>query len=168
MGKHGPLLRSFRTERGNVMSHTYSKLLLHYVFSTKERRLLIDDAWCTRLYSYMSGIVREQGAHLVRAGGIADHVHLLIEAKPTHAPADLIRLVKAGSSKWINDERLTPHDFAWQIGYGVFSVSRSQLDAVTAYIDNQAEHHRRQTFQEELLAMLERHGIEYDERFLWD
>lgn len=150
------------------MSHTYSKLLLHYVFSTKERRPLIDAAWRERLYAYISGIVREQGAQLIRAGGIDDHVHLLIEAKTTHAPADLIRFVKAGSSKWINDERLAAADFAWQIGYGVFSVSRSQLEAVTSYIDGQAEHHRRQTYQEELLAMLERHGIEYDEKFLWD
>ena len=149
------------------MSHTYSKIILHAVFSTKEHRPLILDAWCDRLYRYMSGTLHEQGAQLIRAGGVADHVHLLIEAKQTHAPADLLRVVKANSSKFLHDERICPA-FAWQTGYGIFSVSRSQQSAVVDYIENQAEHHRKRTFQEEFLAILQRHDIEYDERYIWD
>ena len=149
------------------MSHTYSKILLHAVFSTKQRRPLIDDAWSDRLYSYIGGIVRENGANLLRAGGVSDHVHLLLETKTSHAPSDLLRLIKTNSSGWLHDEHLSP-GFAWQTGYGIFSVSRSQQDAVVAYIDGQAEHHRQQSFQDELRALLKRHGIEFDEQYLWD
>src|SRR5690348_5914221 len=107
------------------MSHTYSKIYLHIVFSTKERRAILDEAWRDRLYGYFAGTCRELGAHLVRAGGVADHVHLLIECRPVRAPADLVRALKANSSKFIHDERLCSLGFAWQTGYGIFSVSES-------------------------------------------
>ena len=149
------------------MSHTYSKILLHVVFSTKDRRPWIDDAWSDRLYKFISGALEGESAHLIRGGGIADHAHLLMEVKQTHAPADLMRAIKTNSSKFIHDEGLC-RDFSWQTGYGIFSVSRSQQPTLIDYINGQAEHHRRRTFQEELLALLELHEIDYDPRYLWD
>jgi REP element-mobilizing transposase RayT len=150
------------------MAHTYSKLLLHAVFSTKERRPFIQEAWHDRLYKYIFGIAEELDAHLIRAGGVADHVHLVLQVRPAHAPADLIRVIKANSSKWVHETFPDQQHFAWQSGYSVFTVSSSQLETVVAYADNQAEHHRQRTFKEELLGLLAPHGIEYDERYLWD
>jgi REP element-mobilizing transposase RayT len=99
-------------------------------------------------------------------GGTADHVHLLIGLKPTHALADVLRTLKGDSSKWIHEE-LRQNDFAWQEGYGAFTVSKSDVDAVRRYVQDQEEHHRKRTFQEEYRALLERHGIDFDERYLW-
>lgn len=149
------------------MPSTYSNLLYHIVFSTKDRAPLISDEIKEELYRYMAGIAREEGGTLLEIGGIEDHVHLLAKFKPSIAVSDMLRLIKTNSSKWMHEEKGHPR-FGWQEGYAAFSVSESQVVAVRRYIRNQAVHHRRQSFQEEFVAMLERHGVEYDPRYLWD
>lgn len=150
------------------MPGTYSNLLLHIVFSTKHRAPLINSDLQPRLYKFIGGIVRDEGGALLDVGGIADHVHLLARWKTDESVAYLLRNIKARSSKWVNDNRLLPTRFAWQEGYSVFSVSKSQSTRVAAYIQRQERHHRRQTFQEELLEMLTSNEIEFDPRYVFD
>jgi putative transposase len=149
------------------MPSTYSNLLHHIVFSTKDRAPLISDEIKEELYRYMAGIAREEGGVLPEIGGIEDHVHLLAKFKPSVSVSDMLRLIKTNSSKWMHESKQR-QQFGWQEGYAAFSVSESQVIAVRRYIRNQAAHHRRQSFQEEFVAMLERHGVEYDPRYLWD
>lgn len=147
------------------MAHTYTDLLAHIIFSTKDRQPLITSDLKPRLHAYICGIVTDIGGKALIVGGIDDHVHLLANLPKTAAPADTMRTIKANSSKWAHDFSGKP--FAWQGGYGAFSVSRSNVDAVYNYIASQEEHHKRMTFQEEYLMLLKKHGIEYDERYLW-
>ena len=148
------------------MSDTYTKLVYHIVFSTKERAPTITGDICSTLYEYMGAIIRSKGGSLLEVGGMPDHVHLLARSKADIAVSDLVGSVKANSSRWLNDyPRSTP--FAWQAGYGAFSVSESQIAVVRRYIQRQQEHHARTSFRDELIELLERHGIEYDERYLW-
>ncbi len=149
------------------MSHSYTSSLFHCVFSTKERRKVIDAELQARLWPYMGGIARENGMKALAVGGVEDHVHLLLSLPSTMAVAKAMQLIKGGSSKWVHDEFPERRDFAWQEGYGAFSVGVSQVDDTTRYIANQAEHHRAKSFQEEFLAFLARHGIEYDPRYVW-
>jgi putative transposase len=149
------------------MPSTYSNLLYHIVFSTKDRERLITEEFKEELYRYMAGITREEGGTLLEIGGIEDHVHLLAKFKPSIAASDMLRLIKTNSSKWMREVKGHAR-FGWQEGYAAFSVSESLVVAVRRYIRNQAMHHRRQSFQEEFVAMLERHGVEYDPRYLWD
>lgn len=121
-----------------------------------------------RLYAFIGGIVRDEHAVLLCAGGMPDHVHLLIRWRTDTPVADLLRNAKARSSKWLHDTLPEQRDFAWQAGYGVFSVSQSQCDSVRQYIGNQASRHRGRTFQEEFIEFLKAHEIEYDERYIWD
>ena len=150
------------------MSHTYSNLLIHVVFSTKGHVPIISDEYRDRLWRYLGGIVRSEGAGPLAIGGVADHVHLAIKVRPAHALSDLVRKIKTNSSKWANEHQLFRGKFAWQNGYGGFSVSASQIDKVRRYIENQADHHKTKTFKEELVEMLQRHGIEFDPKYLWD
>jgi putative transposase len=149
------------------MPSTYSNLLYHIVFSTKGRERLITEDIKEELYRYMAGIAREEGGSLLEIGGIEDHVHLLAKLQPSIAVSDMLRLIKTNSSKWLHEEKGNLR-FSWQEGYAAFSASESQAIAVRRYIRNQAAHHRRQSFQEEFVSMLERHGVEYDPRYLWD
>ena len=149
------------------MPNTYTNLLYHIVFSTKERAPLITDDLKDELYKYIGGIIREEGGVLLEIGGIEDHVHILAKLKPAQAVSEILRLIKANSSKWVNENK-SQSRFAWQEGYSAFSVSESQVVTVRRYIRNQVQHHRGQTYQDELVALLERHGVEYDSRFLWD
>ncbi len=150
------------------MPGTYSQILLHIVFSTKERQPWITSEIASRLYPYMGGIIRAEKGVLYEIGGIEDHVHLLIRWRPDRAVSDLMRTVKAQSSKWIHDSFSSLHDFHWQEGYSVFSVSKSQMPAVKHYIAQQAEHHKGEDFKTELLQMLRLHEVEFDERFVFD
>jgi REP element-mobilizing transposase RayT len=150
------------------MPSTYTNLLYHIIFSTKNRELLIDETWKEELYKYIGGIVRANGGTCIEINGMPDHVHILAKLKPAISVADMLKLIKSNSSKWINDEKIPGRSFAWQIGYAAFSVSESQIYAVRWYIRNQAGHHRKQSFQEELIELLKRHGVEYDSRYLWD
>jgi putative transposase len=147
---------------------SYTHLLYHLVFSTKERRPLITPVLREELYPYMGGIVRNQRGILLEIGGMADHVHLVTRFRADVSVADIVRLIKANSSKWINERPDLISEFAWQTGYGAFTVSESQLSVVRHYVQNQEEHHRKLTFQEEFVSLLKKHGIEYDERYLWE
>lgn len=150
------------------MSHAYARLHYHLVFSTKNRLPIIKPDLKDRLYGYMKGIVFNLDGVVEQIGGVKDHVHLLVFIPTKHALADAIKTIKANSSMWVHEEFPDRQDFAWQRGYGVFSVSESNVPAVKHYIENQEVHHRRWTFQEEFLALLKKHGIEYDPRYLWD
>jgi len=150
------------------MAHTFTSLLYHVIWSTKDRRPQIDPELRPRLFPYLGGIVGELGGKALQIGGMPDHVHLLLSLPATAAPADVVRVVKTNSSRWIHETWPQRRAFAWQTGYGAFSVSRSNREVVEQYIANQEEHHRRMTFQEELITFLKRHGLEYDERYLWE
>jgi REP element-mobilizing transposase RayT len=150
------------------MPQSFVSLNYHVIFSTKGREPLLDDGLRGRLFEYVHGILRGEGSRLLVAGGMPDHVHWLVSVHQTMAVADTVRSIKSCSSKWIHETFPRHRAFAWQAGYAAFSVSHSNLPKVEAYIRGQAEHHRSRTFREEFLAFLERHGIEYDERYLWD
>ncbi len=147
------------------MSSTHISLYVHVVFSTKARQPLIDAAWQARLHAFLGGTARECGVTADTVGGVADHVHLLLSLMATTRLADVMRDLKRSSSAWVH-QTFGLMTFAWQDGYGAFSVSVKNLDAVRAYITNQAEHHRTHTFREEYIALLRRSGVRYDERFL--
>lgn len=149
------------------MPQSFGSLHCHIVFSTKHRAPQISAELQPRLFEYIGGIVRNQSSVLVAAGGVPDHVHLLVSLARTVAVADLVRLVKTNSSKWIHEE-FAFRDFQWQDGYGAFAVSYSNVESVKNYLANQAEHHRRQTFQEEFLELLRRHELTWDDRYVWD
>ena len=150
------------------MPDTFSKLIYHVIFGTKHREPLITPALREELYRYVAGIVRGQDGVLFEIGGVPDHVHVVVQIRPDTAVAEMVRLIKANSSKWANERPDSPGRFSWQRGYGAFTVSLSQLEGVREYVRNQEQHHRRRTFQEEFVEFLNRHGIEFDERYLWD
>ena len=150
------------------MPQSFVCLPVHVVFSTKHRVPCIEPDWEPRLYEYMGGILREEKRVLLAAGGTADHVHLLISLSKEKAIADVLRVLKANSSKWIHLTIANQTAFAWQTGYAAFGVSYSNRDKVQHYLSIQKEHHHKLTFKEEYLALLRRHGIEYDERYLWE
>lgn len=146
------------------MSHSYVSNLMHCTFSTKERIPCIDPALESRLWPYTGGIARENQMKALAIGGTNDHVHALLSLPSTISFAKAIQLIKGGSSKWVHDTFSQHKQFGWQEGYGAFSVSASQVPRTIAYIQDQKEHHRKRTFQEEFLALLKKHGIEYDSR----
>ena len=149
------------------MASSHTNLLYHIVFSTKLRQKLITSALGDELYSYIGGIIRNERGTLLEIGGTEDHVHILAKFRPDVSVSGMLRLIKANSSKWANDHQEL-RDFAWQTGYGAFTVSESQVPAIREYIQNQAERHRTLSFQEEYLALLRKNGIQYDERYIWD
>ena len=142
------------------VSHSLTKLLFHCVFSTKGRRALLKGEVSDKINAYMAGIARNQNAHLIRAGGMPDHRHLLLELPPTTNVCDAIRLIKTNSSKWLHQNYPECGEFGWQQGYAAFTVSESARGRVIEYIDHQQEPHERSSFQEELTALLRRHGVE--------
>lgn len=148
------------------MGHTNAKLVIHAVFSTKGREPIPDDALRARLFAYMGGIAREEGATAIRINGPADHAHLLIQYPAKLNVADLMRVIKTNSSHWMKEEGAP--GFAWQTGYSAFSVSHDRIDTIISYIDKQEEHHKKQSFQDELRWFLRLHGIEPQEDYLWD
>lgn len=150
------------------MRGTYSQILLHVVFSTKHCEAWMTPDVAERRYPYMGGIVRTEKAVLYEIGGVEDHVHLYLRSRPDESVSDLMRTVKARSSKWVHATFLTLGAFAWQEGYSVFSVSKSQEGAVKRYITSQTEHHKKEDFQSELLRLLRAHGIEFDEQYVFD
>jgi REP element-mobilizing transposase RayT len=147
------------------MAHTYCSALFHCVFSTKERRKIITPDVQERLWEYIGGITRVNGMIALAVGGMDDHAHLLISLPAAMAVATAMREIKRGSSRWMHEAGVK--DFAWQEGYGAFSVGQNQVDATVAYIARQREHHRRRDFQAEFVAFLKKHRIEYDARFVW-
>jgi putative transposase len=147
------------------VAHTSGKILLHLIFSTHERRSLIKSEFRDDLFAYLGGIIREMQGTALIINGASDHVHLLVRVRPIHSAAELARVVKTNSSRWVR-EKFDP-EFAWQTGYGVFSVSESNVAAVTKYIAEQDEHHKKHSFQEEYVAFLKKNHVEFDERYIW-
>lgn len=149
------------------MPQSLVKILVHIVFSTKNRHSMIGSEFERGLYGYITGIIKNQGCKLIARNGTEDHIHLLVSLGRTTDIASLIGAIKRDSTKWMKGECGLKR-FAWQKGYGAFSVSQSQVDAVIKYIANQKEHHKKQSFQDEFRTLLNRHGVEFDERYVWD
>lgn len=145
---------------------SYASLLYHVAFSTKERRPLITDSVRKPLFAYMGGVLREMGGKALIVNGTVDHVHLLMSLPAKVSAAEAMRVVKANSSKWVHQKWPNQRFFAWQDGFAAFTVSHSQMSAVHKYIQNQEAHHRKRTFRDELVALLRRHEVAFDERFL--
>lgn len=150
------------------MAATLTSVLLHFTFSTKNRRPLLQREIFPDLFAYMGGVCRDLKSPLLHAGGVADHVHLLVSLGKTIAYADLMMEVKRASSSWIKNARPGMATFGWQDGYFCFSIGHDAIDAVRNYFDRQEEHHRERTFQEEVLAMLKKYGVQYDPKHFWD
>jgi REP-associated tyrosine transposase len=149
------------------MAGTYTNLLYHIVFSTKERRRLITSNIEDDLHKYIGGIVRNLEGDLLEANGDLDHRHLLVLLKPKFALSDVVRDIKANSSGWLNEKTKSLHKFGWQDGFAAFTVSESQAPRVRTYIRNQKSHHKRKDYKTELLELLRRNRVEFDERYLW-
>jgi REP element-mobilizing transposase RayT len=150
------------------MANTYTSLHHHFVFSTKNRERWITTDAEERIWAYLAGIATRNKMRPIRIGGVEDHVHVLLGAPATLAPSKIAQLLKGGSSAWVHDSFPRMKSFAWQDGYGAFSVSKSSLPDVADYIRTQREHHRTRTFQEEYLAFLRKHEVDFDERYHWD
>jgi putative transposase len=142
------------------MSHTYVQNLLHVVFSTKERRKLIPTESQPRLWGYLAGVCKREGIFVHAIGGMDDHAHMLIQLPPTSSLSDAVLEIKTSSSRWMG------RSFAWQRGFGAFSVSASNMPAVIRYIQTQETHHKKMTFDEEFVALLKKHGMEFDPRYV--
>jgi len=149
------------------MANTYTSLHYHVIFSTKNREPWIVPDIEARIWAYIGGIARAHKMTALQVGGVDDHIHALVTAPPTIAPFQIAQYLKGDSSKWIHQEFFGLRGFSWQDGYGAFTVSKSNIPTVIAYIKNQRAHHRGKTFQEEYLEFLHANGIDYDERYLW-
>jgi putative transposase len=147
------------------MPSTHLSLHYHVIFATKERRATIAPPWRDRLHAFIGGVLREMGAIPQSIGGVADHVHMLIGLKATHSLSDVMRDLKRASSKWVH-EAIGDSAFAWQEGYGAFTVSSSMREDVRRYIERQEEHHRTRTFREEYVDFLRKSGVEFNEAYL--
>jgi REP element-mobilizing transposase RayT len=150
------------------MPQSHSFLLVHLIFSTKDRAPILDASIRPDLHAYLATVARNTNCECFRVGGVADHVHLAIRISRTITIAQLVEELKTSSSKWLKTQSPTLQHFAWQNGYGAFSVGPSDLEALTSYIDAQEEHHRKHSFQQEYRAFLKRYGVEFDERYIWD
>jgi putative transposase len=144
------------------MSHSYASNRLHLIFSTKNREKRISADLQTKLWPYVAGIARNHGCEAIKVGGVEDDVHALLLLPPTIPLAKAVQVLKACSSKWINEENAAGKDFAWQEGYGAFSVSASQTEGVIRYIERQAAHHAKRSYEDEFIEFLKRHRVEYD------
>ncbi len=143
------------------MSHTYIEMAAHLVFSTKERRKLIPRTMQPRMWAYLAGICKKERIFVHEIGGMDDHIHMLIQIPCALSLADAVQTIKIGSSQWMGK------DFAWQRGFGAFAVSASNVAAVVRYIRNQEAHHKKMTYEEEFIALLEKHGVKYDPRYVF-
>jgi len=155
-------------EGRQIMAHTFTNLLTHVIFSTKNRVPSLDAEVRERLFPYMGGIVSNLKGKPILINGPADHVHVLAVLPATAAPSEFMCSLKSNSSGWVHETWPTRADFGWQTGYGAFSVSMSNLQDVKHYIAIQEEHHRKVAFKEEFVLFLRKHGIEYDERYIWE
>ncbi|MDD5541664.1 MAG: IS200/IS605 family transposase [Acidobacteriia bacterium] len=149
------------------MGDTYLYLRFHVIVSTKDRLPLISEEWRKDLYSYMGGIIRHERGKLIEANGRPDHVHLLLSTRADQSIAEILRLIKTDSSRWIKGECSPRRNFHWQDGYGAFTVSASAEARVARYIVGQTKHHQRVDFKTEFREFLRAHHIEYDERYIW-
>jgi REP element-mobilizing transposase RayT len=149
------------------MANTYSQIFMHYIFAVQNRISLISNNWQVDLYRYMSGIITNNGHKTFVINGMPDHVHALVSMNPKQTPSDLMHDVKRSSSLWINENRLIPGKFSWQEGFGVFSYGKSQVPSIASYIEQQKQHHERQTFLDEYIQFLRLFEIEFDQRYIY-
>jgi REP element-mobilizing transposase RayT len=149
------------------MSNTYTQIHIQCVFAVKYRNAIIEKSWKDRLHKYIIAIINNNSHKLLAINSVPDHLHLFFGMRPTQSLSDLMRLVKGDSSEWINKEKFVAGKFRWQDGYGAFSYSKSQVDAVVKYILNQEEHHKKKKFLDEYREMLQKFEIEYDEQYLF-
>ncbi|AVP97951.1 transposase [Ahniella affigens] len=150
------------------MPQSLSNILVHLIWSTKDRQPWLAPGIRERTHAFLAGSARQLDCEAYRVGGVADHVHLAVRLSRTLSVADLVKELKTASSKWLKEPDSAFADFYWQQGYGAFSVSMSQKDALLQYIDTQEEHHRTRSFQDEYRDFLQKYGITYDERYVWD
>jgi putative transposase len=150
------------------MPQSLSTVIIHIIFSTKNREPWLDSDIRPRMHAYLATVCRDLGGDVLRVGGVSDHVRVLTTLPRTLAQAQMIEQIKKTSSKWIKNIDGRYLGFFWQRGYGAFSVSPSQVDAALQYIETQQDHHRTRTFQEEYRELLSKHGVEFDERYVWD
>jgi REP element-mobilizing transposase RayT len=149
------------------MPNTYTQIHIHFVFAVKHRNAVINDSWKEELYKYIAGIIRNNEHKLIAIGGMPDHIHILIGVRPSQSISDLMQDVKGNSSKWINEKRYLNTKFEWQEGYGAFSYSKSQINDVVNYINNQETHHAKKSFKEEYLEILKKFEVDYDEKYVF-
>ena len=150
------------------MPQSLTNVLVHLIFSTKDRQpFLSDPALQAELHNYLGGVVNHHGGKSIVVGGVSDHVHLLLVLPKTISVADLVRELKRSSSLWIKQRDTKLKDFAWQGGYGAFSIGQSEVEVVRDYIAKQEQHHRKRTFQDEFRVFLNKYGIPYDEKYVW-
>lgn len=146
--------------------HTFSNLVVHLIFGTHQRRPVISAEMRPELRAYLGGLTRQLKGKALTVNAVADHAHMLVSLRATIPVSDAMRMIKANSSRWIN-QKWRKVKFGWQQGYGAFSVSQSNVPAVREYIENQEEHHQKMSFETEMLTFLKKHGIEYDARYIW-
>jgi len=151
-----------------LMPQSLSHIIIHLVFSTKDRAPFLNDAVRPQLHAYLAGVSRNAGCESFRVGGTVDHVHLAIRFSRTITIAELVETLKTSSSKWLKSKSSELAEFGWQRGYAVFSVGPGDLDLLIHYIDHQEEHHMRKSFKEEYSAFLTKYGVPFDERYVWD
>jgi putative transposase len=150
------------------MAHTFTRLLTHVVFSTADRAPLLVEVIRPDVHAYLGGIVREWGGTAVAIGGTADHVHMLLQLGADQNVADCLRVAKTNSSRWLHEKWPERRSFAWQRGYGAFTVSASNADTVLRYIAGQEEHHRKISYEDEFLSLLRKHGVSFDPKHIFD
>ena len=148
------------------MANTFTQIYLHIVFAVQNRISLIQPEWKDELYKYITGIVKKNGHKLIAINGMSNHLHIAIGYKPHQLIPDLLQDIKGDSSKWINQKNFLKGHFSWQAGYGAFSFSHSQIDAVVKYIVNQEKHHKRRSFREEYLELLKKYEIVFDQKYI--
>ena len=146
------------------MSHTYAQNVIHVVFSTKDRRKLLSGELRPQMWAYAAGVCKNLDILVLAVGGMEDHIHFLLQIPPTLAVAKAVLTIKSNSSRWASEEGLK---FAWQQGYGAFSVSSSVVPTVIRYIQNQEAHHKKMSFDSEFLALLKKHGMEFDPKYVF-
>jgi REP element-mobilizing transposase RayT len=149
------------------MANTYTQIHIQAVFAVKYRAGIITNEWSPELYKYIAGIIQANNHKLLAINGMPDHVHVFFGMRPTQSLSDLMQDIKGSSSKWINEKRFTKIRFEWQQGYGAFSYSKSEVPRIIHYITNQENHHRKKTFLEEYVSMLDEFGIKYDHRYVF-
>jgi REP element-mobilizing transposase RayT len=149
------------------MANTYTRIYIQIVFAVKYRQGLIQKSWRDELHKYICGIINGKTQKVYAIGGVEDHIHILVSLKPDISISELVRDIKACSSKWVNERKLTKVTFQWQNGFGAFSYSQDALNNVIAYINKQEEHHRKKRFRDEYIEFMNQYQIDYDDRYLF-
>ncbi len=149
------------------MANTYTQIHIQAVFAVQNRQSLVQNTWENELYKYITGIIQNYGHKVLQINGMPDHIHILFGMRPNQSISELLQQIKKSSTDWINENNFLEKSFSWQSGYGAFSYTKSQIPTVIKYIQNQEEHHKNKSFQEEYLDFLDEYEIEYDERYIF-